>query len=152
MGLATEGRSKNRTKGTFVNAPLYVRSHVYMGIPIAADCSRVTWPCPEVTRVSLDFSCSLRGLSCLLQKHRLRYTIKLPSPIRELASLLSLFLLLLPPYRFSSPFLARSFFSYLFVPIGWLSRQRLVVVAVVVVVRYMKIPQRKMQRPSSRSP
>ena len=92
-------------------------------VPTAADCSRITWPCPEVTRDSLDFNCSLRELSCLLQKHRLRYTIKLPSPVRGLMSLLSLFLLLLPSCHFLSAFLARSLFSfYSFFPIGWLSR------------------------------
>jgi len=45
-------------------------------------CGLFTRPCSEVTRDSLDFSRSLRGLSCLLQKHRLRYTIKPPSLVR----------------------------------------------------------------------
>lgn len=36
---------------------------------------------PGVTRDSLDFNRSLSGLSCLLQKHRLRYTIKPPAVV-----------------------------------------------------------------------
>lgn len=55
---------------------VHVHGHSY-------SCSRVTRPCPGVTRDSLDFNHSLRGLSCLLQKHRLRYTIKPPAQFRE---------------------------------------------------------------------
>jgi len=62
-----------------------------------------------VTRDSLDFNRSLRGLFYLLQKHRLRYTIKLPA-VRGLVplSFLSLSLSLLLFLALLSPFV-RSF-------------------------------------------
>ena len=99
---------------------MYIR--VYTDIPSSYSCGlfagnvALSRGHTRLTRLQLY---SLRGLSCLLQKHRLRYTIKLPSSVRGLVSLLSFFSLA------SSflPFLARSLFNYPFVPIGWLSHQ-----------------------------
>lgn len=85
-----------------------------------------------VTRDSLDFNRSLRGLSCLLQKHRLRYTIKpLARSSRTPATFLVLFSLSLSPFSYSSLSLSRVRLlrSSLppFVPIGGLPRCRRVV-------------------------
>lgn len=106
MGQRAREEARIAPRVTFVNARRYVRVRIHTGIPTAADCSRVTRSCPGVTRDSLDFSHSLRGLSCLLQKHRLRYTIKSPAQFRGLAPLSSLFLSLLSSRAFLSPSLA----------------------------------------------
>ena len=80
---------------------MYVRVHT--DIPSSYSCGlfagnvALSRGHTRLTRLQLY---SLRGLSCLLQKHCLRYTIKLPSSVRGLVSLLSLFLLLLPPCHF----------------------------------------------------
>ena len=69
-------------------------ARIYTGIPSSYSCGlfvALSRGHTRLTRLQLQ---SKRTLSCLLQKHRLRYTIKLPSPVRGLASLLSLFLLL----------------------------------------------------------
>lgn len=89
-----EAERKGRAEGTFVNAwtSLYARPYIhgrFYGYGL------FNGPRPGVTRDSLDFNHSLRGLSCLLQKHRLRYTIKPAGAVRGLAPHLQFVLLLL---------------------------------------------------------
>jgi len=92
-----------------------------------------------VTRDSLDFNRSLRGLFYLLQKHRLRYTIKLPAvrglvPLSFLSLSLSASLLgsLISLRSLVPAFLAPSFRFYQWFIL--LSTSRRVVVAAVVVI------------------
>lgn len=137
MGQRAREEARIAPRVTFVNARRCVRVRIYTGIPTAADCSRVTRPCPGVTRDSLDFSHSLRGLSCLLQKHRLRYTIKSPAQFRGLAPLSSLFLSLLSSRAFLSlspsprSLTLRLFLS---VPIGGFTLCPVIILLVVVVM------------------
>jgi len=130
---------------------MYVRVHT--DIPSSYSCGlfagnvALSRGHTRLTRLQLY---SLRGLSCLLQKHCLRYTIKLPSSVRGLVSLLSLFFSCFFLLAIScSLTLQLSLRSH---RVTFSSASRLVIVAVVIVVHYMKSSQRKMQRPSSRSP
>lgn len=66
----------NICKCTAIVICVSVRTRAFLQLRIVHGIT--TRPCPGVTRDSLDFSHSLRGLSCLLQKHHLRYTIKPP--------------------------------------------------------------------------